>query len=147
MNGSKDKRMEDLVELAHEMARRAHEGQLDKGSVEYIRHPEYVAAQLEDPREKIVAYLHDILEDTDLKVETIKECFGEEISEAVRLLTHKKGEDYFEYIEKIKKNRLSMAVKIADLNHNCQVERIPHPRLRDYARIEKYKEALRILAE
>lgn len=142
---SGDKQMKTLVELAHELAKQAHKGQRDKASVEYIRHPEYVAAMLEDPKEKIVAYLHDILEDTDFKAEIIEKNFGKEILEAVKLLTHRKNEEYFEYIEKIRVNKLSRAVKIADLKHNCQIERIPHPKAEDYARIQKYKEALKLL--
>ena len=109
---------ESKVKLAHEMAKKAHEGQLDKAGKDYIGHPEYVASLFETPKEKIIALLHDTLEDTDLSPECIKKEFGEQVLEAVVVLTKRKGEEYFSYIERVKAHPLARRIKIADLNHN-----------------------------
>ena len=127
------------------MAKKAHEGQLDKAGKDYIGHPEYVASLFETPKEKIIALLHDTLEDTDLSPECIKKEFGEQVLEAVVVLTKRKGEEYFSYIERVKAHPLARRIKIADLNHNIQIERLAHPEKRDYQRRKKYQEALRRL--
>lgn len=136
---------ESKVKLAHEMAKKAHGGQLDKAGKDYIGHPEYVASLFETPKEKIIALLHDTLEDTDLSPECIKKEFGEQVLEAVVVLTKRKGEEYFSYIERVKAHPLARRIKIADLNHNIQIERLAHPEKRDYQRRKKYQEALRRL--
>ncbi len=133
------------IELAHQLARVYHEGQKDKAGVDYIKHPEFVADHVTEDAEKIVAYLHDTVEDTDLKPNIIKELFGEDILKSVLLLTHNKGEDYFEYVKRVKQDNVARAVKIADLTHNMQIDRIPNPTEKDYKRLEKYKKAIEIL--
>ena len=117
----------------------SHEGQVDKAGVEYIKHPDFVAEHVETDAEKIVAYLHDILEDTDCPSETIRKMFGDEILEAVVAMTHINGEDYFDYVRRAAQNPISRNVKKADLTHNMMIERIPHPTQKDYERLEKYK--------
>jgi len=53
-----------MVDLALSIARKAHEGQLDKAGVDYIEHPIYVASQVDTEEEKAVALLHDVIEDS-----------------------------------------------------------------------------------
>lgn len=133
------------VELAHQLARVYHEGQKDKAGVDYIHHPEFVADHVTADDEKIVAYLHDTVEDTNLKPDIIKELFGEDILKSVLMLTHNKDEDYLEYVKRVKTDKVARAVKIADLTHNMQLDRIPNPTEKDYKRLEKYKKAIEIL--
>lgn len=57
--------MKELYERAHAFAERKHSGQLRKDGLPYITHPETVAAAFDYSVEKIVAILHDVLEDTD----------------------------------------------------------------------------------
>lgn len=133
------------IELAHQLARVYHEGQKDKAGIDYIKHPEFVADHVTTDEEKIVAYLHDTVEDTNLKPDIIKELFGEDILKSVLMLTHNKDEDYLEYVKRVKKDKVARAVKIADLTHNMQIDRIPNPSEKDYKRLEKYKKAIEIL--
>lgn len=56
----------ELYDHALRIAIRAHEGQKDKSGREYIMHPIRVAERCKDPRAKIVALLHDTIEDTDV---------------------------------------------------------------------------------
>lgn len=137
--------MKDLIKKAREIALEYHKGQVDKAGVEYINHPDYVAAHVESDKEKIVAYLHDILEDTDCPREKIAELFGTDILEAVEAMTHREEEDYFDYVRRAAQNPISKKVKLADLTHNMIIERIPNPTKKDFTRIEKYKRAKQLI--
>ena len=136
---------ENKVLKALEIATEVHEGMYDKQGRPYIEHPVYVALSLSTEEEKIVALLHDTIEDTDLTLEEIRKDFGDNITKAVDALTHKKGVKYMDYIENIKKNPLARAVKLADLEHNMDISRIPNPKQVDFDRIKKYKKAKEVL--
>lgn len=58
--------MNQLVRLAHEICASAHQGQTDKAGMPYHLHPERVAARCATDAERIVALLHDTIEDTDV---------------------------------------------------------------------------------
>lgn len=133
------------VEQAEMVAILAHKGQVDKAGVPYIEHPRFVAALCKTEEEKIVAFLHDTVEDTEVTIGFIEKTFGEKIAEAVNLLTHQKDVPYFDYIKSLGANPLARAVKIADLTHNMDISRISSPQEKDYKRIEKYKEAYKML--
>lgn len=68
-----------------------------------------------------------------------------EIGSTIKALTKKRGEPYTEYIERVKENELARKVKIADLQHNMDLSRIPNPSKSDFERLEKYKKALMYL--
>ena len=138
---------QELVQKADSMAEKAHEGQYDKAGLPYITHPRKVASFVTDPREKIVALLHDTVEDTDMTIEEIQSVFGEEIAQAVALMTHAEGVPYMDYVEKIKSNPLARHVKMADLTHNMDLSRLPLVTDKAKARLEKYKKAYAILKE
>lgn len=61
-------------ELALQIAKKAHAGQVDKAGKDYILHPMTVTSYMDTDTEKAVAYLHDILEDTDITVEQLRNC-------------------------------------------------------------------------
>ena len=133
------------LELALSVAKEAHAGQVDKAGVDYIDHPTAVAEKVAAEDEKIVALLHDTLEDTDLTYDSIRDLFGETVADAVRTMTHRDDEDYFDYIRRVKQNPISRAVKIADLDHNMDLSRLPRITDKDLKRVEKYRKALAIL--
>ncbi len=136
----------ELLNKAISIAKLAHKGQLDKGNKPYIEHPKYIASKMVLDEEKIVAFLHDVVEDTNVTLKDLSsEGFDELIIEALTLLTHQKEVLYFEYINHIKKNELARKVKIEDLKHNLDISRINNPTKKDIERIEKYKKALNIL--
>ena len=102
--------------------------------------------------------LHDTIEDSNVTYEQIRDALGEEIADAVKLLTHDSDKqstgdwlaDYHSYVKDIKNsgNQLAIAVKKADLTMNMDLSRIPEPTDADYERIEKkYKPALKIINE
>lgn len=124
-------------------AEKAHRGQKDKGGQEYIEHLIFVSTLVNSEDEKIIALLHDILEDTKITIDDLqKEKFSKKVIEAVDILTKKDNVSYFDYIENVKKNSIAKKVKIADLTHNIDITRIPFPTNQDYKRQEKYKLAI-----
>ena len=135
-----------MVEKAEAFAKKAHEGQVDKSGKPYFGHPKAVAAMVEGEVEKTVAYLHDVVEDTGVSVEEIRSLFGDEVADAVDLLTHREGVPYFDYVEKIKANPVARRVKMADLTHNMDLSRLDTVTEKDLKRIEKYKKAYAMLA-
>ena len=122
-------------EKAYEIAKKAHLGQVDKAGEDYIKHPE-----------KAVAYLHDVIEDTELTLEDLGEYgFSKEVIEAVDIITKKRGEDYQSYLNSVKKNKLARAVKLADLRHNSDLTRLTKVTEKDIKRKEKYQKAIDFL--
>lgn len=134
-----------LVEKALEVATRAHKGQKDKAGMDYITHPIAVASMVEGDEEKCAAYLHDVLEDTDVTEEELRKEFGDVITNAVVALTRKEGEAYLDFVRRAGENKIARVVKIADLTHNMDITRIPNPTDRDFRRVEKYKTAIKLL--
>lgn len=102
----------------------AHHGQTDKSGIPYIFHPYHLAEQMTDETAVCVALLHDVVEDTPLTIEELERDFPPEVTEAVRLLTHKEGTDYLEYVRAIRQNPIARAVKLADLAHNSDETRL-----------------------
>lgn len=95
--------------------------------------------------EKIVAYLHDSIEDTNLDLNSLNNAFDKEIIEAISIITKDKKIDYIKYIESVKSNQLAKGVKIADLKNNSDLSRLSTVTEKDLQRIKKYKKALNIL--
>ena len=129
----------------------AHKDQMDKSGVPYVFHPFHVAERMKDEDSTVAALLHDVVEDTDYTFEQLEaEGFGENVMEALRLLTHQSGvfteEDYLQYVLKLKQNPIARAVKIADLEHNSDLSRFGSDITeRDIMRAAKYQKALVLL--
>lgn len=135
-------------ELAYRLASKAHKGQKDKGGEDYFKHPLTVSNKLSGDKEKVVALLHDVVEDTNVTVNDLKEAgFSDEVVSAVSTITKKAGEDYEKYLNRVKQNPIALRVKIADMEHNSDISRIPNPTEKDLKRLEKYKIRLRELRE
>lgn len=134
---------ESLLESARLLSQKAHSNQVDKAGVDYFTgHIQTVVSTVNSSKEKLVAYLHDAVEDTDITIERIYEEFGEEIGDAVKVITKPGKLDYTKYIEQIKSNELARAVKIADLKHNMDLSRLKVVGEKDIRRVEKYRKAL-----
>lgn len=134
-------------ELALKIATETHKGQVDKAGIPYINHPLTVASLVDTEEEKIVALLHDTIEDTNItEQDLIDYGFPNEIVEAVKLLTHNKNVPYMDYVAKIKDNELARKVKIADLTHNSDLSRLKEITEKDKKRYEKYQKALLYLS-
>lgn len=139
-----------LTNKAMRIAYAAHHGQTDKSGQPYIFHPFHLAEQMTDEITVCAALLHDVAEDTDVTIEELEREFPPEVTQALRLLTHAPGTDYFDYIRAIACNPVAKAVKLADLAHNSDESRLVGcdvpPEKIIYWR-EKYAEAKSILCE
>ena len=133
-------------ELALKIATEAHKGQKDKGGANYILHPLKVAELCPHDICKVIALLHDEIEDCGLTTTELDEKgIYPIIHGRVKLLTHQEGQTYQEYLEAIAEDPYAREVKIADLTHNMDLSRIPNPTEKDFERVEKYKKALAFL--
>ncbi len=135
------------VEDAIALARRAHAGQVDKAGAPYISHPLRLMEAMDTDEERMVAALHDVVEDTDVTVaDLLNAGYPPAVVQAVELLTKPEHEDYFDYVRRIKQNPLARKVKLADLRDNMNRTRIVRPTDNDDRRIEKYQQASEILS-
>jgi len=107
-----------LVNKARDLAKQYHRGQTDKVGNDYFRyHLTDVVKKLANPKEKIVGWLHDILEDTEMTVEKLREeGFPEDIIGAIVAVTKKPGENYIAFVKRAAAHgKLAKAVKHADI--------------------------------
>lgn len=138
----------ELYDKALQFAVRAHKGQKDKAGHDYILHPIRVSERCDDPRAKIVALLHDTIEDTDVTADYLREeGFTEEIVEAVLAVTRREGEEYDDYVRRAAQNELGRMVKRADLEDNMVIRRLPELTDRDVERLRKYLRAWQYIVE
>lgn len=106
-------------EDALEIALRAHRGQKDKVGEPYIRHVVRVAERVDGDDARVVALLHDVLEDTDHTSDDLRAAgVGEPLLGALELLTRRDDEEYDAYVAEIAANPLARAVKLADIADN-----------------------------
>ncbi len=138
----------DLVDYAYSFAQQKHDGQYDKAGKPYIEHPVAVSNMLDTEDEKVVALLHDIIEDTDTTpADLLSRGFTPAQVSAVVALTKRNHESYKSYLERVKNNNLACAVKLADLTHNSDLSRLNVITDVDTKRVKKYKEALSFLSQ
>ncbi|SRR5260221_10108028 len=137
-----------LLERAIQIALTAHAGQTSRDASPYILHPLRLMAEMDSDDERIVALLHDVIEDSSLTPEDLqKEGFASEVVEAVRLLTHEESVPNEEYVRRIKPNALARKVKLADLRDNADLRRMSGNQEKDSARLKKYLGGWMILME
>lgn len=124
---------------------KAHKGQKDKAGMPYFLHPLKVSMSVKDRKAKVVALLHDVLEDSEAYGMSDFYFLDCEQKDALRLLTHSKSDSYFKYIENIKPNKMAKMIKIADLKENMNLNRLKDVTVKDIYRYRKYEKAMSIL--
>ena len=129
------------LERAIALAVDAHAGQTDKAGATYIRHPLRVMRHMETPQERVVAVLHDVIEDTEYTPAMIEDEFDEEIRDAVEALTKRDGESYSDFVERAAANDLARKVKIADIEDNMDLTRLSEVSEKTVERQVKYHKA------
>lgn len=136
----------DNTKKAMKLCFEAHKDQVDKSGMPYVFHPFHVAEQMKDEVTTIVALLHDVVEDTDYTLDDIAAMgFGQDVVEALTLMTHDKSVPYLDYVAKIKDNPVARAVKLADLAHNSDPTRLYVINEKARERLDKYQKAIAIL--
>ena len=130
--------LEDAIVLASQ----AHAGQVDKTGQPYILHPLRVMLRLGDPAARIVAMLHDVVEDTDITLDDLRRGgYPAEVVEAVDLVTRREGESYEAFIERLAPHPIARLVKLADLEDNMDTSRLPGITEKTRERLEHYRRA------
>lgn len=130
------------LERAICIAAQAHAGQQDKAGQPYVLHVLRVMLRFESEPERIVAILHDLLEDTSWTAGDLqREGFSTSVIEAIKALTRRDGEPYDGFIRRAASNQVARRVKLADLEDNMDLRRIANPTPQDWERLVKYKKA------
>lgn len=128
-----------LVEKALEIAVAAHRGQTDKTGAPYILHPLRLMCRMETDTERIVAMLHDVIEDTTVTEDELRRHgFGSEVLEALACVTKREGEAYDDFIKRSSTNPIALRVKLADLEDNMDTRRLSAVTEKDAKRMTKY---------
>ena len=136
------------LERAIQIAVEAHAGQIDKANEPYILHPLRVMFDVQGEDARIVAVLHDVVEDCEgWSLGRLKdEGFSPAVLEALETVTKRDDdEDYMAFIKRAGANEIGRRVKMADLIDNMDMSRIAAPTERDHQRIAKYERALAYL--
>lgn len=135
-----------LLDKAAEICIRKHAGQRDKAGAAYFQHPMRVAMRCSTDEEKIVALLHDTIEDTDVTAEyLLSQGFPQDIIEGILAVTKREGESYEEFVARAAGNPLGRIVKLRDLEDNLDVSRLDYVSPETAARLSKYLAARNFL--
>ena len=130
--------LEDAIILAV----KEHRGQVDKAGQPYILHVIRVMLRLNSDVERITGVLHDVIEDTGHTVDTLREMgYPDEVLNALDCLTKRKNETYEDFIERVRVSPLARRVKIADLEDNLDIRRLPKLGEQEFERLRKYRRA------
>ena len=135
-----------LLEKAISIAVEAHRGQQDKTGAPYILHPLSVMARVDGETEKVVAVLHDVVEDTAWTLEKLKgEGFPDDVLTALDGVTKREGESYEDFVKRSGTNPVARRVKLADLEDNMDLRRLKTVEQKDIDRLARYLSAWRYL--
>lgn len=134
-----------LLDDAIKLAIDAHQGQKDRAGQPYILHPLRVMLAMETNQERMVAVLHDVVEDTPVTSYRIHSTFGSLVGNAVDALTKDGREQYDDYLARVAANPIATKVKMADLRDNSDMTRLPNATDADWERCHKYRRAIGFL--
>lgn len=129
----------DLIYKALELTTTLFEKDTDKGGLPYMLHLLYVYRHVDSKDEKVIALLHDIIEDKKITKDDLLDFgFPSKIVDDVSILSRKKHSDYSLYIDNLVKSasREALHVKLADLRNNMDMTRIKNPSVKDYERVK-----------
>jgi (p)ppGpp synthase/HD superfamily hydrolase len=137
-----------LLARAIAIAAQAHVDQREKSGAPYIMHPIRLMLRMNSETEMMVAILHDVVEDTPWTLDQLRqEGFPEEVLEAVDCVTRRSTETYAEFVERARYNPVARKVKVADLEDNMDIRRLPDVSDKSLERLKKYHEAWRSIRD
>ena len=134
------KKSDNLIYKALEIVTTLFERDLDKGGMPYMLHILYVYKHVSSIEEKVVALLHDVIEDKEVTKDDLLEVgFPEKIVKDVEILTRVKPIEYKDYVDNIIINGSmeSLHVKLADVENNMDISRIANPTVEDIDRVKR----------
>lgn len=135
-----------MLQKAIDFATKALAGLKSSDGEPYINHSVRVMNRMDTEDEKIVAILHDVLEDTSYTTYDLKDAgFPKNIIECVEQLTRQNDVTYFEYIDDVSTNEICKKVKLAEIEDNKDINRVNKLSFQTYSidmRCNKVKEIL-----
>ena len=130
--------IEDAIRLALDK----HHGQTDKSGAPYILHPLRVMAGMQTETERIVAVLHDVVEDSEVTLDDLRHMgYSAEIVAAIDQLSRREDETYEQFIQRIKPHPLAVRVKLGDLLDNMDIRRNAALDEKALERFQRYQKA------
>ena len=135
--------MQNPLEVAIALACESHRGQTDKAGQPYILHPLRLMLRFESTSERIVAVLHDVVEDSSITLNRLRELgFDQHVVNAIDALTRRQGEEYDAFIDRVLTDSLATRIKIGDIVDNLNLSRLTTLNDEAMRRIAKYHQAL-----
>jgi (p)ppGpp synthase/HD superfamily hydrolase len=116
-----------MIRQAKAIAKVAHSGQTDREGRPFIHHPEKIADMVVGEAAKTVAWLHDVLAETDYTAVELRQFFPEDVVRAIIALTRLRGEPYGDYLRRVSAEPLAVKVKLAELTQWADLSAVPHP--------------------
>ncbi|MEI6666219.1 MAG: GTP pyrophosphokinase, partial [Chloroflexota bacterium] len=109
-------------------------------------HPLRLMMRMTSETARIVAVLHDVVEDTEVSLDDLRAAgFGDEVIDAIDLVTRRESESYDEFIARIAPHALARQVKLADLEDNMDTRRLETIDERTVERMQRYLRSWRLL--
>jgi len=135
-----------LLDTAIQIAVESHKGQLDKIGEPYILHPLRVMLMQNSEERRIIAVLHDVVEDTSATFEFVGKYFDKDIVGSIEAMTRRDGEKWEDFITRCKMDPDAMYIKMADIADNMSEYRLGRLDSATRERLKKkYKKGMNIL--
>lgn len=127
--------LEDAILLAVQ----AHKGQVEKAGEPYVLHVLRVMFRLEGEHARMAGVLHDVVEDTPYTLDDLRQLgYPPPVVAAVDHLTRRATESYDEFVARAGANPIARRVKLADLEDNMDIRRLPAVTEQDRERLQRY---------
>lgn len=122
------------------LAAKEHAGQHDRAGLPYILHCLHVMMSQTSMMRRIIAVLHDIMEDTAITFNNLVDMgYDPHIVECVNCLSRRKGESVEDYHNRILHGHDDvLEVKLADVEHNLSILRLEYLEAKDLERLNSY---------
>jgi len=134
------------LDAALKIAVQVHSGQKDRYGKPYILHVLRVMGRGNTDEERLVAILHDVIEDSPMTEQDLRDAgFPEKVVSAVVALSRGESEHWDSYIERVRRNPLAVRVKLADLRDNMDLSRIDKITDEISQRLDRYLQAYHVL--
>jgi (p)ppGpp synthase/HD superfamily hydrolase len=127
---------------------RGDEGQVRKAGIPGKLHRLRVMHALDGEAERIAAILHDVLEDSDVTEDELRESgCSDSVLTALAHLARLADESYRAFMQRAARHPIARRVKLADLHDNSDITRVSRPSERDLRRAAKYRKYRKAIAE
>lgn len=137
-----------MLQKAIDFATKALEGKKDYSGQPMVAHALRMMDRVETDEEKIIAVLHDVVEEGGCSFHELKDAgFSQTVLEGVDVLTRRPNMKYFDYIDDISTNPTAVRVKLAELAENKDQDRVNKLSFQTYTLEKRLERVRQILGE